>query len=129
MSAFDSPSPASRAICASWVVSSSRPAATRSRPRPGPRAPPPPPADGDKLPFGPRGERLSAHGAEHLARDLQLVAGLRPAPPTAQPLTVEQVCASELDANRGPSKALDRLDVQLLGRRLLGQERGRAGPD
>ena len=93
ISGFDKPSAASRAICRSCAVRSSR-VSTR------------PPAHllagRLKLLAGALGERLHPDRGQHLVGRAQLVARVDPAILAAQPLPVEQMSAGELGTKPGP---------------------------
>ena len=96
ISGFDRPSRASRAIWASWAVSSSRVSTVRLRAVS-------PVASSSRR--GPLGERLAAHRGEHVVRGAQLLARVEPPALAAQPLAVEQVGARELARGRGCGRA------------------------
>ena len=114
ISGLDSPSRASRAICASCAVSSRRG---------GCRAFAGGLAGGQQLAAGPLGERLHADGVEHAVRGAQLLAGLAAPALAAQPLAVQQVGAGQFGAQPGAAEPLDRLAVQALGLLALAQQR------
>ena len=99
ISGFVSPSRASRAICASCAVSSSRVSS---------RALAHLLAGGQQLAAGALGERLRAHRGEHLVGRAQLLARVDAAVLAAQPLAVEQVGAGEVRTRRAvrPSRSI-----------------------
>ena len=120
ISGFDRPSRASRAITASWAVSSSPVWTVRLR------------ADSpvaSQLAPGPLGERLDAHRVQHVVGGAQLLARVNAAALAAQPLAVEQMGAGELHADAGPAEVRDRLAVVPLGGVALAEQGADAGFD
>src|SRR5215208_4284556 len=75
-------------------------------------APAGPLAGGAQLAGGTLRERLEPHRREHLVRRAELLARVLPALPAANPLAVEQVAASELDAHHRATEVRDRLAVE-----------------
>ena len=96
ISGFDSPSRASRAIRASWAVSSS---ARLGGALAGGLA------GGQQLAPGALGERLHADRVEHVVGGAQLLARVDASALAAQPLAVEQVRAGELRTQPGAARA------------------------
>ena len=92
ISGFESPSRASRAIWASWAVSSSR---VSTRALAGGLA------GGQQLAAGPLGERLDAHRRQHLVGGAQLLARVDAPVLASQPLAVEQMARGRAPRGRG----------------------------
>ena len=97
---------ASRAICASWAVSSSSVLTVRLR---------------TVSPVASSSRRARSANpsmpiaAVHLVGGAQLLAGVHAPPSPAQPLAVEQVGAGERHPDAGAAEPLDRLAVEALG--------------
>src|SRR3954468_24594504 len=84
-----------------------------------------------QLALGTLGERLGAHGIEHLERGAQLLAGVQATPLIPQPLAVDEMGAGEVHPQARASEPLDRLSIQALGRVALAEQRAaaRLGPE
>jgi hypothetical protein len=74
----------------------------------------------------PLGEGLHPEVGEPLVREAQLYAGVRASALTPQPFAVQEVGTREIYCDTGPTEPVDRLEVQVLRRRPLGEERFRA---
>ena len=72
---------------------------------------------------GTLGERLGAHGVEHLERRSQLLAGIDPAVLPTQPLAIQQVGAGEMDGHTAALEPFDRLAVEGVGGLAVTQQR------
>ena len=120
ISGFESPSRASRAICASWAVSSSRVSTVRLR---------------TVSPVASSSRRArsanasDAHRRQHLVGGAQLLARVDAPVLAAQPLAVEQMGAGELHADAGTAEAFDRLAVETVGDVALAEQGADAGLD
>ena len=113
ISLFVSPCAASRAICVSCGVRSSRVSGVRLR--------------GiltGRLQLQPSAldERLHAEVCEELVGDSQLLASIDTSAVAPKPLAVEEVGTSELHADAGASEPLDRLPVELIGGIAVGEQ-------
>src|SRR3954447_10486776 len=86
-------------------------------------------AGGLQLARGAFGERLEAHRREHLVRSAQLLASVQAPFLAAQPFSVEQMGAGEVDPDARAREPLDRLAVEALGGLVLAEQRARAGLD
>ena len=86
-------------------------------------------AGGRQLAARTLGKSLGSHVAEHLVGAPQLLARIHPSVLAAQPLAVEQVGASELEADAGAAKPLDRLTVEVLGGLAVAEQRSGARLD
>jgi len=71
-------------------------------------------ARGEQLAPGTLGEAGRSHRAQHLAGAMKLVAGVGPAVPATEPLPVEQVCASQVEAGTRPAEVVDGRLVEVL---------------
>lgn len=89
ISRFDKPSPASRAICVSRVVRSSRFPRALAQPR----------ADGDQLALSTLSKRGQPHLVEHLVREVQFAARVDAVVRPPQPLPLPQVSSRNGGAN------------------------------
>ena len=114
ISGFDNPSRASRAICRSCGVSSSRVSACACRTRL---------AGGEQLTSGALRERLHADRLEQLVRRSQLRARVDAAILSAQPLPVEEMRTCEVGPEPRAPQAVDGLAVRTLGGLALAQQR------
>src|SRR5215472_5295083 len=128
ISGLDSPSQASRATWASWVVS-----VLLAWPARGPAG------CGARLrtvwPVASSSRRARSanppgpYGLEHLPGGAQLLACVRAAVVPAQPLAVEQLPAGQFGTDAGAAEAVDRLTVEPLGGLALAEQGGQAGLD
>src|SRR4029450_3528724 len=66
---------------------------------------------------------------EPLVREAQLYAGVRASALAPQPFAIQEVGTREIYCDAGPTEPVDRLDVQVLRRRPLGEECLGAGWD
>ena len=120
ISAFERPSRARRAICASCgvrspLVSTAAFAGVL--------------AGRFQLDACALGERLHPEVGEEVMRGPQLFSCVDAPALTSQPLTVEQVSASEIDGHPRPTESFDRLDIASLGLLIFDQQRLRACRD
>ena len=120
ISGFVRPSPASRAMAASWAVSvgERRGGALAHRL-----------AGGQQLPAGALGEPIGSHRGQHLVGGPELLACVQTALLAAQPFAVEQVRAGQFRPDPGAAEPPDRLPVQPVGQLAAVQQRPRAGLD
>jgi NADP-dependent 3-hydroxy acid dehydrogenase YdfG len=86
-------------------------------------------AGGEQLAAGALGEPVRPDRRQHSVRQVQLLPGIHPAVLAAEPLTVEQVRAGQIDARPRPAQMTDGRLVQALRGRPVAQQRERARPD
>src|SRR4029077_7643698 len=79
------------------------------------------------LSLGALRKRLSTHFHEARMRGSELFACIDAAPASAQPFAVEQMRASEVEGDPTVAQAVDRLAVEVLGERVVAQQRCAAG--
>ena len=114
ISEFDRPSPASRAICASWAVSWSGSSIVRFRQsRAGRR----------QFAASALGEAVHSHRTEQLVPDAELAACVCSAVRASEPFAVEQVNAREFGPDQRPAQVIDGRAVQVLGLVAIAEQR------
>ena len=86
-------------------------------------------AGGQQFTLRALGECLRTHRVERRIGRFELLARIDAAMLTAKPLTVDQLRASVVDDNARTPELVDRLLVEVLGFRSVGEKRARAGLD
>ena len=77
----------------------------------------------EQLVARPFGKRTHPHRREHLVRSAEVFAHVDASVLTPEPLPVQQVSTREIGANRCSCQPIDRLSIEVLGQRTIGEER------